>query len=200
MAADPGTITNYSNGDSHLLSAALQKTAGETPLEFARAKLFAPLGIQDVAWDHDPQGRSIGSAALQLRPVDMVKIGFLYLGGGQFEGRRILEKGWVERSLSEHVKMPTKGGPADYGYYWWLYPERQVAEAWGGAGQRIGLIRDLKVVVVMTADDPGDYPRAPLAAHIYDLVRESVKSSGKLPANPGAASDLAHVVSGLTTP
>src|SRR5215467_5380548 len=96
MAADPGTITNYSNGDPHLLSAALQNVVGETALEFARRKFFAPLGIQDVSWDHDPQGRSIGSAALQLRPVDMVKIGFLYLGGGQFEGRRILEKGWVE--------------------------------------------------------------------------------------------------------
>jgi CubicO group peptidase (beta-lactamase class C family) len=198
IAADPGKVTNYSNGDSHLLSAVLQNAVGETALEFARKKLFAPLGIQSVAWDHDPQGRSIGSAALQMRPIDMVKLGLLYLGGGQFEGRRILDRAWVDRSLTAQVRMPTKGGAAEYGYYWWIYPERHIAEAWGGAGQRIVLIRDLKVVVVMTANDAADYPRSPLAGRIYDLVRESVKSSGRLRPNPTAAAELATALAELT--
>jgi CubicO group peptidase (beta-lactamase class C family) len=198
IAADPGNITNYSNGDSHLLSAVLQNAVGETAFEFARRKLFAPLGIQDVAWEHDPQGRSIGSAALQMRPVDMVKLGFLYLRGGQFEGHRILDRAWVDRSLTGHFSMPTKGGPAEYGYYWWIYPERHIAEAWGGAGQRIALIRDLRIVVVMTANDSADFPRSPLAGRIYDLVRESVKSSERLRANPPAAAELAAVLTELT--
>jgi CubicO group peptidase (beta-lactamase class C family) len=198
MTADPGNITNYSNGDSHLLSAVLQNAVGETAFEFARRELFAPLGIQDVAWDHDPQGRSIGSAALQMRPADMVKLGFLYLRGGQFERRRILGRAWVDRSLTGQVSMPTKGGPAEYGYYWWIYPERHIAEAWGGAGQRIALIRDLRIVVVMTADDSADYPRSPLAGRIYDLVRESVKSSGRLRPNPPAAAELATALAELT--
>jgi CubicO group peptidase (beta-lactamase class C family) len=198
MAADPGKITNYSNGDSHLLSAALQNVVGETALEFARRKLFAPLGIQDVAWDRDPQGRSIGSAALQMRPIDMAKIGFLYLRGGQLEGRRVLDRAWIDRSLSAQVRMAAKGGSVAYGYYWWLYPERHVAEAWGGAGQRIALMRDLETVVVMTANDPADYPRSPLAARIYDVVHESVKSSGKLRPNPPGVTELARVAAELT--
>jgi CubicO group peptidase (beta-lactamase class C family) len=200
MAAEPGRLTNYSNGDSHLLSAVLQQATGETAFEFARKKLFAPLGIQDASWDSDPQGRSIGSAALQMRPVDMVKIGLLYLEGGQFRGQRILERRWVETSFSPHGKMPAKGGAVDYGYYWWLYPEHSLAEAWGGAGQRIAVIRDLGIVVVMTADDPGDYPRAPIAADVYDLVRTSVKRPRNLPPNPGAASELTRVISELTAP
>jgi CubicO group peptidase (beta-lactamase class C family) len=197
MAADPGRITNYSNGDSHLLSAVLQAAVGETALDFARTRLFTPLGIEDVRWDQDPQGRSIGSAALQMRPVDLMKIGFLYSGGGRFGSRGILEGGWIERSLSTHGSMPTKGGPVPYGYYWWLYPERHVAEAWGGAGQRLGVIRDLQVVVVMTADDPDDYPRSPLAGHLYDLIRGSVKSPRALRPNPAAASELEQVITDL---
>src|SRR5260370_10557916 len=82
MAAEPGSVTNYSNGDSHLLSAILQKATGTTALDFARKRLFEPLGISDVAWDSDPQGRSIGSAALQIRPVDIAKVGSLYLSYG----------------------------------------------------------------------------------------------------------------------
>lgn len=194
MAAEPGSVTNYSNGDSHLLSAILQKVTGTTALEFARKRLFEPLGISDVAWDLDPQGRSIGSAALQMRPVDMARFGWLYLLDGEWEGRRVVEHAWVEKSLTAQVKMPTRGGPAEYGYYWWLYPERNLFEAWGGAGQRIGLLRDLRVVVIMTADMPNDIPRSSFAARLYDEVRESVKSSRPLPVNPSAVSDLKRAI------
>ncbi len=190
MAAEPGSVTNYSNGDSHLLSAILQKATGTTALDFARKRLFEPLGISDVAWDSDPQGRSIGSAALQMRPVDMAKFGSLYLSYGEWETHRVVERAWVEKSLTAQVKMPTSGGPADYGYYWWLYPDRGLFEAWGGAGQRIGVLRDLGLVVVITADLPNDIPRSPFAARLYETFRQSVKSSHQLPANPSALSDL----------
>lgn len=197
MAAQPGSVTNYSNGDSHLLSAVLQKATGVTALDFARKRLFEPLGISDVAWDSDPQGRSIGSAALQMRPIDMAKLGSLYLSYGEAEMHRILDREWVEKSLTAHVKMPTAGGPAEYGYYWWLYPERKLFEAWGGAGQRIAVFRDLRLVVVMTADIPTDIPRSPIAARVYDVVLGSVKSSSPLPANPSAVSDLNRSIAGL---
>ena len=198
MAAEPGGITNYSNGDSHLVSAILQKAVGETALDFARKRLFGPLGVEDVGWNTDPQGRSIGSAALQMRPIDMAKFGSLYLHGGELEGRRILDSRWVESSLTPHVKMPTAGGPADYGYYWWLYPERNLYEAWGGAGQRIAVLRDVGIVVVMTANLPQDFPRAPFAASVYDVVRQSVKSSRALAPNVAAASELKQVLADLT--
>ena len=186
MSAEPGSVTNYSNGDSHLLSAVLQKATGATALDFARKRLFEPLGIRDVAWDSDPQGRSIGSAALQMRPVDMTKLGSLYLSDGVWETRRIIDSTWVEKSLTAQVRMPTAGGPAEYGYYWWLYPERQLFEAWGGAGQRIAVLRDLGLVVVMTADIPNDIPRSAFAARLYQVARESVKSSRALPPRPAA--------------
>jgi CubicO group peptidase (beta-lactamase class C family) len=198
FAAAPGREQNYSNGDAHLLSAVLQAAVGEPALAFARDRLFAPLGIDDAAWDHDPQGRSIGSAALQLRPVDMATFGLLYARDGHIGGREVVDRRWIRRSLSAHGAMPSKGGPVPYGYYWWLYPERHVAEAWGAAGQRIGVIRDLDAVIVTTGDDPADYPRSPVAARLYDLVRASVKSRGTLPEHPSAAAELARTVAEMT--
>jgi CubicO group peptidase (beta-lactamase class C family) len=199
MAAEPGAVTNYSNGDSHLLSAVLQKATGATALEFGRKRLFEPLDIRDVAWDSDPQGRNIGSAALQLRPVDMAKLGSLYLGLGEFETHRILGREWVEKSLTAQVKMPTRGGPAEYGYYWWLYPDRKLVEAWGGAGQRIGVFQDLGLVVAMTADISSDIPRSAFAARLYEIIRASVKSSRALPANASAVSELRRSIADATT-
>jgi len=197
MAAESGAVTNYSNGDAHLLSAVLQKATGMTALEFAQKRLFEPMGIQDVAWNTDPQGRSVGSAALQMRPIDMLQFGLLYMYHGEFDGRNLVDTKWVESSLTAHVKIATAGGPADYGYYWWLYPERKLFEAWGGAGQRISVFRDLGIVVVMTADIPQDIPRSPLAARVYDVVEQSVKSPRSLPENPSGVSDLNRAIAEL---
>jgi CubicO group peptidase (beta-lactamase class C family) len=63
MAAEPGSRFNYSNGDSHLLSAIIQRATGETALDFGWKYLFQPLGISDVRWDYDPWGRHSNSAA-----------------------------------------------------------------------------------------------------------------------------------------
>lgn len=178
MAAEPGSQTNYSNGDSHLLSAILQQVTGATALDFGRKWLFGPLGITDTHWDRDPQGISIGSAALYLTPRDAAKLGQLYLNHGLWEGRMVVSPGWVDASVQSHTRMPTTGGPADYGYYWWVYPERGLYEAWGGAGQRIGVFPAHSLAVVMTADIGDDVPRSPFAAAIYRSICESVTAQG----------------------
>jgi CubicO group peptidase (beta-lactamase class C family) len=174
MEAGPGAIVNYSNGDSHLVSAILQETTGKTAMEFAQEELFAPLDITDVVWETDPQGRSIGSAALYLRPVDVAKIGLLYLNGGKRESQQLVPAEWVAASWRNHAKMPTAGGPAGYGYYWWLYSEMGLCEAWGGAGQRIGVLGDTKTVVVVTADKPDDQPRSASISAFYSDIEKSV--------------------------
>ena len=78
MDTAPGTSFNYNSGNSHLLSAILTRLTGRTALDFAREKLFGPLGITDVQWRHDPQGITAGGYGLYLQPRDMAKIGYLY--------------------------------------------------------------------------------------------------------------------------
>lgn len=174
MASEPGTIVNYSNGDAHLLSAILQKVTGQTAMEFAQEALFEPLAITDVAWETDPQGRSIGSAALYLQPVDVVKIGLLYLYGGRCDNQQLIPAEWITASWQKHGAMPTAGGPADYGYYWWLYPDAGFCEAWGGAGQRIAVLRNTRTVVVITADNPIDTPRSESISAFYADIEKSI--------------------------
>jgi CubicO group peptidase (beta-lactamase class C family) len=43
---EPGTQWAYSNASSHLLSAIVANVSGQSTLEFARAKLFNPVGIR----------------------------------------------------------------------------------------------------------------------------------------------------------
>jgi CubicO group peptidase (beta-lactamase class C family) len=169
MAAEPGRVANYSNGDAHLLSALLERATGVSTLEFAREHLFTPLGIIDIRWDHDPAGVTIGSATLYLKPRDMAKLGLLYLAEGQWEGRRIISSDWIRTATQPHSQI-LSGRSIDYGYYWWIYPERAMYEAWGGQGQRIACFPLLQTVVVATADIDDDSPNSSHANDLYTQI------------------------------
>ncbi len=82
MVAGPATKWEYCSGGMHLLSGVIAKATGQSALNFARASLFEPLGISEAIWPADPQGVNFGWGDLRLRPLDMAKIGLLYLHGG----------------------------------------------------------------------------------------------------------------------
>jgi CubicO group peptidase (beta-lactamase class C family) len=66
MSRAPGDAFSYNSGNAHLLSAINTKLTGMTGLDYAKAKLFAPLGINGSYWRQDPQGISIGGLGLYL--------------------------------------------------------------------------------------------------------------------------------------
>ena len=108
----PGSRFLYSDGTSHLLTAVLEEATGTSALNFARSRLFGPLGIDtqpafhpaarhkpqakdladyqnaDFAWPSDPQGISTGWWGIKLRPRDMVKLGQLFLAGGRWDNSK----------------------------------------------------------------------------------------------------------------
>jgi CubicO group peptidase (beta-lactamase class C family) len=88
MATNPGDVFYYNSGNSHLVSAILTKLTGMKTSDYAAAKLFGPLGISTAHWQSDPQGISAGGFGLYLLPRDMAKIGYLYLRGGEWDGRQ----------------------------------------------------------------------------------------------------------------
>jgi CubicO group peptidase (beta-lactamase class C family) len=84
MANQPGEIFYYNSGNSHLLSALITQLTGRTAEDFARDRLFGPLGITNYSWPKDPLGQSYGGWGLSLKPRDMAKIGYLYLRHGRW--------------------------------------------------------------------------------------------------------------------
>lgn len=50
IISTPGEVYNYNSAATHLLSPILEKATGQSTLDFAKEKLFAPLGIDIVDW------------------------------------------------------------------------------------------------------------------------------------------------------
>jgi len=189
MAHTPGEVFNYSNGDADLVSAIITKLTGKLAEDYARARLFDPLGITNWHWDRDPQGLTIGDGMLTLLPRDMAKIGYLYLRHGEWEGKRLLPPDWAQVLSHKTVNMHAPEDPnQSYSNFFWIFPERHVYMATGLRGQLIAVFPDLDIVAVTTARKYVSF-RA-----LIDGVLHATRSGSALPPNPNAVEVLANAI------
>src|SRR4051794_9513742 len=187
----PGTGFAYSSATSHLLAAILVQATGQPLLEYARDKLFDPLGIKTTpavqppftpagarvydravfAWPVDPQGINTGFCCLKLTAMDSLALGNLFLAGGTWQGQRIVPASWVAEATS--AKVSTGIGPGDhYGYQWWITSagHHDAYAAVGFGGQIIEVVPDLALVVVASSNVP---ELNQLDASLFELMTTS---------------------------
>lgn len=195
----PGTKFFYSSGNSHFLTALVDKAADKSAGLLAQENLFEPMGIPfetldqpivytswndylkplDQTWRQDPNGIETASFALYLTARDMAKFGFLYLNRGRWNNQNLISENWVKTSTIDHVKNIY--GRYSYGYQWYLtlvggHPSFLAS---GYGGQIIGVVPSLDLVVVLKyeAEDP-THPEPGTShddMHLFELVVESVK-------------------------
>lgn len=138
---------------------AVVQTASKKPLaEFAKKNLFEPLGITKTEWQYSPTGLAQGGGGLGLRSRDLLKIGQLLANGGQWQGKQILSKAWIESSVARQAQVDEQ---RYYGYLLWLYPymnknviypSYQMA---GTGGNKVVVFPEQELVVVVTTTNYG---------------------------------------------
>ena len=136
----------YNNSACHLNSHVLFHKTGMTPYEFANINLFPYLGIEDAIWLDGYLNINDGSASLQLRLRDMIKLGQLYLQDGWSGEEQILSSEWIDESTSLQVETISAQYPPGYGYLWWL-PQEEGYMAIGYGGQYIAVYPERGLVI-----------------------------------------------------
>ena len=152
----PGTKWNYNSGLTDLTAGVVEGLTGQPLTDFAEEALFGPLGITEYEWwrpDAWPEGRfPSAGAGLRLKARDLAKIGSLILHGGQWNGRQIVPKHWIDKSTYPHVQ--NRWGKYDYGYFWLpgkLVSGHQTIVAMGWGDQRIFVLPEIDMVITFTA-------------------------------------------------
>jgi CubicO group peptidase (beta-lactamase class C family) len=192
MATEPGAAFNYDSGNPQLLSAILTRLTGQSALDYARKRLFGPLGISDVLWRSDPHGVSIGGYGLFLQPRDMAKFGYLYLHNGVWEGDQIIPPSWIDRI--RHASVPMNLMNLRYENLFWVAPDSNVYFANGYHGQRIFVMPALDIVAVATGTG-----HSASSGKEIEMIADAVKSDAPLPPDAGAQSLLASRIQEAAT-
>jgi len=114
QVARPGERFAYSSGPGmQTLAALLTNAVGENLFSYAKRKLFGPLGMNSVLWDAAADGVNYGGFGFSMSPRDMLRLGYLYLNEGKWNGKRILPAGYVEAGKPRPLLGET------YGYAFW---------------------------------------------------------------------------------
>ena len=189
MANAPGDTFDYNTGNSQLLSAIITKLTGMSARDYAKARLFGSLGISTVYWPYDPQRHATGGFGLVMLPRDMAKIGYLYLRDGEWEGKRLLPPGWIEKVSRATVDMKQPNAPSlRYANSFWAFPDKKVFMAVGFQCQLLMVFPELDIVAVTTARDFCPFGK------VAEDISGAVKSKTALPANASGAALLATAI------
>jgi CubicO group peptidase (beta-lactamase class C family) len=158
MKGAPGSKYNYCSINAFLTGAIIENVSHMPLDEFARVKLFEPLGIQDYRWRHVPINRTTGQGNLSITTRDMAAIGELMLNDGIVNGQRLVSHEWTTRSMASQLAISDSDPYADfYGYMWYTKAEPidghniEVHFASGNGGNKIYIVPSLHMVVAITS-------------------------------------------------
>ncbi len=158
----PGQTYVYNTGGSHVLGVMVAKAAGMPLEEYAQETLFGPLGITPGEWIRSPQEEVSAGSGLELIARDMLKLGYLYLRGGAWDGEQLIEPEYAAAATTWQSAGDSTGAWAGYGYQWWVTATNAGHPAYfalGYGGQHIFVVPALDLVVVAAIDrllSPGE--------------------------------------------
>lgn len=155
-AAEPGTLNNYSTGETQVLGEIVYGAVGKPLAEYLSEKIWVPYGMEaDATWWLDsPDGVEIGGSGISATLRDYARFGQFFLEGGVIGDVQVLPEGWTAEAGTP--KVLKNGDPLSYGYMWWTgWTEASIADeafmAIGIQGQYIYINPAKNVVIAVTA-------------------------------------------------
>lgn len=196
VAHKPGTFFVYNTPASYVLSAIVQTVTGQSVLEYLGPRLFAPLGIQNPAWEASRQGVSMGGFGLSIRTEDIARFGELYLRKGMWNGRQLVPAAWVESATARQMSngsSPSSDWEQGYGYQFWR--SRHGSYRGDGAhGQFCLVLPQHDAVIAITA---GTRDMGSVMNLVWDRLLPAFES-GAIRPDPAAHGRLTAKLAGLT--
>jgi CubicO group peptidase (beta-lactamase class C family) len=127
LEAQPGTKFEYSSATSHILVDIMTRalTDSKDPLvrrnamlEYAKGRLFDPLGMDSITPEFDRSGTMLGGSMMHATARDWAKLGEFLRNNGSVRGAQLLPVSWI--------KFMRTSSPQDaaYGGHLWLNKKR----------------------------------------------------------------------------
>lgn len=151
--AEPGARWHYVSIDTHVLGMIIRGATGEDIPELMERHILAPLGMEAAPhYLTDGDGVSFVLGGLNVTTRDYARFGQMIAQGGEWQGRQVVPRDWVEASTSRQAP-----GGVGYGYQWWIADGAGPGEvnAQGIYGQYIWIDRARGVVIAVNAADRG---------------------------------------------
>ncbi|WP_109301034.1 alpha/beta hydrolase-fold protein [Aquimarina sp. AU474] len=154
----------YGNYNPMLVMTVIDAVVPGTAQDFIKTELLDKLGITNYKWSTHISGLPEAGWRASIMSRDMIKLGNLVLNKGKLNGEQLISVDYLDKATSGIVKPTQDWMPKDYRYgYFWYQTFVKVGDksydasfAWGGGGQRIIVIEELDVTIVISGHDSED--------------------------------------------
>ena len=197
VAHKPGTHFWYNTPATFMCSAIVQKTTGQTVLDYLKPRLFDPLGIEGPTWEMKQQ-YSFGGSGLAIRTEDIAKFGQLYLQKGKWNGKQLVPAEWIEAATSRQTSNgsnPSSDWDQGYGYQFWRC-RNNVYRGDGAFGQFCIVMPQQDAVVAITS---GTRNMQGVMNLVWNKLLPAMQPK-RLRADKEAHTKLQNVLAALTLP
>jgi CubicO group peptidase (beta-lactamase class C family) len=187
----PGTFWLYNNWDFNVLGTIFEKLTGKDIFKALKEDIADPIGMEQFSSEDgqkDTTGRSIHpSYMFVITAKDCARFGLLMLRKGNWNGKQVIPKSWVEESTS-YFSDATIYKYDGYGYMWWVakdhnrfphLPNVKLKEgtysARGAGGHYVFVIPDYDMVFVHRVDtfDPQNNVSPQDVGTLLNMILES---------------------------
>lgn len=168
-----GKIWHYFTAGVVVTGDILDKSVPNGLKDYADKKLFQLLGITNYKWQFTPQQKPSLAGGLRMRALDFAKFGQLYKNNGIWNGKRILEKNWIQKTFTNYFADNKES--EGYGYLFWRKVYKvgnksyESYQSSGNGGNKIIIFKELPIVIVITAEA---YNRPYAHSQVNKIVQE----------------------------
>lgn len=147
---------SYSSGDSQILGLVLETSLkGRKISDYLEEKIWKPLGMEyNASWSLDKKGGVEKTfCCLNSVAIDYAKLGRLFLNNGNWNGKQIISKEWVEKTSKSENNL---SGVSYYQNQWWIADKDEMSYfAQGILGQYIYVNPKTETIIVRLGRDYG---------------------------------------------
>ncbi|BDX08139.1 serine hydrolase [Planctobacterium marinum] len=167
-------IFKYQASDPLLVMHFLNSVLPGSAKEFVEQEFFNQMNITDFTWRLDPKQMPIADSGVDLTSRDMLKIGQMLANKGKWQNKQFLSEDYLSLTFSPITKATETWHPENffYGYLWYQTnmtlnnKKYDINLAWGAGGNRIIVVNELDLVIVITGHDIEDV--------IFDQVKKYI--------------------------
>ncbi len=176
----PGQQFRYLSGATQLLAMCIEKATGTYLSNYVSEHFWKPMGAEnDALWQLDAADFGIEKAycCIASSARDFARFGKLYKQNGVWNGKQILERSFVEKSL-----QPRFSDSPEYGYGWWLHHinGKRIFYMRGHLGQFVIVLPEEELIIVRLGHLKGKQTKNdPHSNDLYIYIEEALKMINK---------------------
>lgn len=182
LTRKPGEKWVYADINALLIGAVIEEVSGLSLKDYAKEKLFDPLGIQQFHWYANAANQTGAAGNLYLSSLDFAKLGLLISNQGKCGNKQIISPNYIKKLSNSTFDLTDEFGMETYYGMMWYKSSKTFGGktsdyiyASGMGGNHLVVIPDREIVIAITSSAYGTRYSHGRSYTIWGKILESTK-------------------------